>query len=433
MSTAPPAGATVWSARCVRRSEPAGWRPAPGCRPAVRSPPRSASPATPSRPPTTSSPPRATCRPGPGPGHSSSVRMPWIAAARPPHRPRSVHGHPAGPLRPAAGQAGRHHVPGRRLAAGHSAGAERGAGIGVRLRRAARHHGAAYADRRISRPRPRRLRPSRSVVITSGYVQALSTPDVALGRPAIAMEDPGLPTIATSSARPAAPCFRCRWTSRGARIDGHSGTGTGCGADRRPPVPDRRHAAPGPAARRGRMGPRRPRPDRRRGRLRRRVPVRPAAGRARCRAPRRTTSSTSEPRPRPSPRRSGWPGWWCRIGWSSPLDEAKRYADRQTDTIGQLTLADLIAVARLRPARARQPAALPAAPGHAGRAARRRLRLDGIAAGLHALIRLPDGGPSEQQVLAKAADSGARSRRPDQPLARADEAAVPRRHTGNRA
>jgi GntR family transcriptional regulator/MocR family aminotransferase len=89
-----------------------------------------------------------------------------------------------------------------------------------------------------------------------------------------------------------------------------------------------------------------------------------------------------------------------------PLDEAKRYADRQTDTIGQLTLADLIAThdydRHVRAGRLRYRDRRDLLVERLGR----RLKLDGIAAGLHALIRLPDTGPSEADVLAAAAEQG---------------------------
>jgi GntR family transcriptional regulator / MocR family aminotransferase len=85
--------------------------------------------------------------------------------------------------------------------------------------------------------------------------------------------------------------------------------------------------------------------------------------------------------------------------------DAKRYADMFTESIGQLTLADLIAShgydrhIRSGRLRYRQRRDLLVA----------RLRthsLHGIAAGLHALVSLPTNGPSEQDVLRHAASYG---------------------------
>ena len=88
------------------------------------------------------------------------------------------------------------------------------------------------------------------IVITSGCVQALSILTIALGRPAIAMEEPGLPDHRGVIRQAGGTVLPVPVDDRGARIEADSGTGTGCGADRRPPISDRRHAAPGPAARR---------------------------------------------------------------------------------------------------------------------------------------------------------------------------------------
>ncbi|MFG2004083.1 PLP-dependent aminotransferase family protein [Spirillospora sp. NPDC048911] len=106
-----------------------------------------------------------------------------------------------------------------------------------------------------------------------------------------------------------------------------------------------------------------------------------------------------------------------RLGWMvvphrllEPVIEAKRLADHHTEALGQLTLADFITghgydrhvracrlryrrrrdllLARLRPLTDGLP------PG---------LTVHGIAAGLHVLIRMPDGGPTEGDVLREAA------------------------------
>jgi len=89
-----------------------------------------------------------------------------------------------------------------------------------------------------------------------------------------------------------------------------------------------------------------------------------------------------------------------------PVVTAKSVADGQTGVLEQLTLAELIrsgaydrhvrrARARYRSRRDRLVAAL------AKRAPR--VRVTGIAAGLHALLELPPGAPSEQAVVARAA------------------------------
>jgi len=90
----------------------------------------------------------------------------------------------------------------------------------------------------------------------------------------------------------------------------------------------------------------------------------------------------------------------------APVVEAKQYLDRHSDTIGQLTLADLIdshgydrhiRTRRLRYRRRRDLLVTRLA-------GLRHLTVEGVAAGLHALVRLPERGPSERAVLDLAAD-----------------------------
>jgi GntR family transcriptional regulator/MocR family aminotransferase len=92
-----------------------------------------------------------------------------------------------------------------------------------------------------------------------------------------------------------------------------------------------------------------------------------------------------------------------------PVTEAKRYADAHTGSLGQLTLAELITshgydrqvrASRLR-YRNRRDLLLTRLSQHAPRAAVR-----GVAAGLHALIELPAGGPGEAEIQARAAGHG---------------------------
>ncbi|NDU71093.1 aminotransferase class I/II-fold pyridoxal phosphate-dependent enzyme [Actinomadura sp. DSM 109109] len=89
-----------------------------------------------------------------------------------------------------------------------------------------------------------------------------------------------------------------------------------------------------------------------------------------------------------------------------PFAEAKRLADAHTQSLGQLVLADLIAThaydrhvraARLRYRRRRDRLVAvlrDRAP---------RVRVQGVAAGLHALLLLPEGGPGEGEVMRRAA------------------------------
>jgi GntR family transcriptional regulator/MocR family aminotransferase len=89
-----------------------------------------------------------------------------------------------------------------------------------------------------------------------------------------------------------------------------------------------------------------------------------------------------------------------------PVIHAKRHTDLHTEAIGQLVLADLITshaydrhirACRLRYRHRRD--LLVNRLGH-------RFALHGIAAGLHAMVSLPATGPSEQQILARAAAHG---------------------------
>lgn len=102
-----------------------------------------------------------------------------------------------------------------------------------------------------------------------------------------------------------------------------------------------------------------------------------------------------------------------RLGWISPpaaLDQplraAKEQLDRGTGVVEQLTFAELIAsgafdrhVRRMRTVYRRRRDHLRQALS----ASRPDLRLAGISAGLHALIYLPERGPSEQQLQVRAA------------------------------
>ncbi|MGP4028503.1 MocR-like pyridoxine biosynthesis transcription factor PdxR [Actinomadura sp. 3N407] len=89
-----------------------------------------------------------------------------------------------------------------------------------------------------------------------------------------------------------------------------------------------------------------------------------------------------------------------------PVVEAKRVTDAHTQSLGQLVLADLIGghaydrhvrASRLRYRRRRDLLVemLHARAPH--------VRVQGVAAGLHALVLLPDGGPGEDEIMRRAA------------------------------
>ncbi|MGW2665136.1 MocR-like pyridoxine biosynthesis transcription factor PdxR [Nocardia tengchongensis] len=96
-----------------------------------------------------------------------------------------------------------------------------------------------------------------------------------------------------------------------------------------------------------------------------------------------------------------------------PVAEAKQLADHHSETLGQLTLAEMIAshaydrhirASRLRYRRRRDLLADRLTP-RAGRPLTG-FALSGIAAGLHALIRLEPVGLTEREVLSRASDYG---------------------------
>ncbi|MFG1809202.1 PLP-dependent aminotransferase family protein [Streptomyces sp. NPDC049040] len=107
-----------------------------------------------------------------------------------------------------------------------------------------------------------------------------------------------------------------------------------------------------------------------------------------------------------------------RLGWMvlpphlvAPVAEAKLYSDYHTGSVGQLALAELIAdhaydrhvrAARLRYRRRRDllVARLTGEAPYPG------VEVRGVAAGLHALLGLPQDGPDEAEVLRRAAALG---------------------------
>ncbi|WP_396455023.1 aminotransferase class I/II-fold pyridoxal phosphate-dependent enzyme [Actinomadura sp.] len=105
-----------------------------------------------------------------------------------------------------------------------------------------------------------------------------------------------------------------------------------------------------------------------------------------------------------------------RIAWLvlpahlvEPVTEAKRLADAHTQSLAQLALADLIEThaydrhvraSRLRYRRRRDLLV------ETLRARAPHVRVRGVAAGLHALVLLPSGGPDEDEVMRRAASLG---------------------------
>ncbi len=243
------------------------------------------------------------------------------------------------------------------------------------------------------------------IVITSGYVQALSLLTKVLGQATIAMEDPGIPDHREVVRHAGGTVVPVPVDDLGARVDRipASARAIVVTAAHQYPTgvtlhPDRRRALVDWACQRaGRIVIE----DDYDGEFRfDRQPV----GSVQGTAPDRvvyigTASKTLAPA-----LRLGW--MVVPAGLVAPLDEAKRYADRQTDTISQLTLAELIAshdydrhvrASRLR-YRQRRDLLVERLGG--------RFRLTGVAAGLQGLIRLPAGGPGETEVLARAASHG---------------------------
>jgi len=98
--------------------------------------------------------------------------------------------------------------------------------------------------------------------------------------------------------------------------------------------------------------------------------------------------------------------WLALPPWLlEPVMEAKRLADRHNPVLDQLVLADLLTSGafdrhlrrcRLRHRRRRDRLGAAVAE-HAPT-----LRLAGVAAGLHAVVPLPEQGPTEQEVVADA-------------------------------
>ena len=145
-----------------------------------------------------------------------------------------------------------------------------------------------------------------------------------------------------------------------------------------------------------------------RGRLRRRVPLRPPAGRRHAGARRPGRSSTPARPARAWPPGCGWAGWSLPAGLVDEVAAAAARADRQSSSFDQLTLAEFITsgaydrqVRRARLAYRRRRDRLVATL----RQQAPRRQVTGIAAGLHALLELPPG-LDEDEIVARAARRG---------------------------
>lgn len=93
-----------------------------------------------------------------------------------------------------------------------------------------------------------------------------------------------------------------------------------------------------------------------------------------------------------------------------PLVEAKRFHDVHTEVIGQLALAELINThgydRHVRSARRRYRRRRDLLLERIGPYVGARLVVDGIAAGLHVMLRLSPNGPGEQEIIDRAAANG---------------------------
>ncbi|MEV6010202.1 PLP-dependent aminotransferase family protein [Streptomyces sp. NPDC051976] len=255
------------------------------------------------------------------------------------------------------------------------------------------------------------------IVITSGYVQALSLLVGVAGRgapPVFAMEDPGLPFHREVVRRNGGVVVPLPTDELGARAEALAGPGDGGGGTRADAVvvtpahqyptgvalhPSRRLALTAWARETGGLIVE----DDYDGEFRYdRQPV----GALQGMAPDQvvyvgTASKTLGPA-----LRLGW--MVLPPQWVEPVSEAKLYTDFHTGAVGQLTLADLITghaydrhvrACRLRYRRRRDLLV-------SRLAAAEEFPLRGVAAGLQALVGLPEDGPAEADVLRWAARQG---------------------------
>ncbi|GAA1866017.1 MocR-like pyridoxine biosynthesis transcription factor PdxR [Asanoa iriomotensis] len=239
------------------------------------------------------------------------------------------------------------------------------------------------------------------IVVTSGYVQALSL--LAALHPVVAMEDPGLAFHRAVARRSGAVVVPLPVDGSGARTDLLDSTVDAVvltPANQYPTgvtlAPARRHAVAAWARASGGLVIE----DDYDGEFRYdRQPV----GAVQGMAPEQVAYVGTAAKTLAPGLRLGWVVLPARL--VEAVVEAKRHTDYHTEVVGQLTLAELITshgydrhvrAARSR-YRARRDLLLSRLRGEPVR---------GVAAGLHALVPLPPGGPRESDVLASAARHG---------------------------
>ena len=153
----------------------------------------------------------------------------------------------------------------------------------------------------------------------------------------------------------------------------------------------------------------------RRGRLRRRVPLRPPAGRRRCRRSRPTRRLRRHGARRRSSRGCGSAGSSSRRACSSRSRRCAAAEDVHVPALDQIALCELLArAATSGTCAACAPATAPAATAcsRCSPSARPRSCRSGISAGLGVLLELPAGGPTAAELLRRgcAADRSSSTR-----------------------
>ncbi|MGC5021621.1 PLP-dependent aminotransferase family protein [Micromonospora sp. DT47] len=249
------------------------------------------------------------------------------------------------------------------------------------------------------------------IVVTTGYVQALVLLTTVLrdaGRPALAMEDPGLPFHREVVRRQGGRVLPLPVDDQGART-GLLGAGdlADVGAAVVTPAhqyptgvtlhPARRHALTGWARDADALVVE----DDYDGEFRYdRQPV----GAVQGTAPEQVAYVGTAAKTLGPALRLAWLVLPARL--VEPVVEAKRHLDVQTEVVGQLALADLITShgydRQVRTVRRRYRQRRDLLLDRLGR----RAAVGGVSAGLHATVALPPGGPTEAEVLAGAAARG---------------------------
>ena len=327
---------------------------------------------------------------------------------RRPRRPRP----PA--LRPAPGLARPLGLPPRRLARRRPPGAGRGAqrGASATATRAAGPSCARRWPTTSARARGVRADPD-LIVVCSGFAQGLGLlRQVLRARGATHARRRGVglrPHRARRRGQRAGRRARCRST-RAAPGSASSAPAAAVLLTPAHQFPIGVRAAPRAPHRGHRLGGRDRRPGDR-GRLRRRVPLRPPAGRRPAGARPRPRRLRRHRQQEPRPRACGWAGWCCRPAWSTRCSRPRDWPTAARAALDQLTLAEFIASGALRPA-CPALAAAPTGGGATGwsprwRTARPRRASPGIAAGLHALVELPAGQHRGWTLVARAAAAAA--------------------------